>query len=224
MKFLMNRFRVAVLVILAQAAAASAQDWVKVAKLVSPAVVKVVACDEQGRTLGFGSGFVIRADGLVATNYHVVQKAPCAKVYTSNGAAYEVEGVVAFDTKKDFVILKVAGARLTAAPLGNSDLVRVGEAVAAIGHPQGSDGTVSNGIISGIRDDGEVVWLQTTAAISPGSSGGPLINRRAEVIGMITFFGASENWKWRMPKTSAPWAWHTGWQSMRSPKAPRFRR
>lgn len=140
---------------------------------------------------GLGSGFIIDANGTVLTNNHVVEDADVVRVKLQDGRSFEAE-VLGRDPLTDVALLKLKGApgNLPAVPLGDSDAVRVGDAVMAIGNPFGLDYSVSAGILSararnihaGPYDD----FLQTDAAINPGNSGGPLFNMSGEVIGMNT--------------------------------------
>lgn len=142
---------------------------------------------------GMGSGLIIRADGYVLTNNHVVEGADTVRVELSDGRKLTAE-VVGTDPATDLAVLKVDADNLLAATLGDSDEIQVGDWVLAIGSPFGLDQTVTAGIISGknrvqqIIGDGEGFedFLQTDAAINPGNSGGPLVNLRGEVVGINT--------------------------------------
>ena len=134
--------------------------------------------------LRLGSGFFVRK-GLVATNLHVVEDA--AKGYAKRvgqETKYVIEGITARDDGNDLVIIKVSALDVPALTLGDSDAVQVGEAVYAVGNPRGLDGTFSQGVISSIREVKTRKRLQFTAPISPGSSGGPVLNEVGEVIGI----------------------------------------
>jgi S1-C subfamily serine protease len=135
-----------------------------------------------------GSGFFVDSHGTLVTNHHVVEKASSVAVKTSDGAYYLVEGVLADDAEHDLAVLKVKGRNFAFLPLGDSNKVRLGDRVIAIGSPLGLESTVSDGIVSGLREEGDSEVIQTTAPISPGSSGGVLLNSRGEVIGVTTFF------------------------------------
>jgi hypothetical protein len=152
------------------------------------AAVLLVVSDKAGKEMRQGSGFVISNDGKFVTNYHVIEDADSALVKFSNGAFYLVEGVLGVDPAKDLAVLKAAGKDLPWLPLGNSDSVLVGEHVVAVGSPLAIEGSVSDGIISAVREinfrQGSLTTLQTTAPISPGSSGGALLNMKGEVIGV----------------------------------------
>jgi serine protease Do len=134
-----------------------------------------------------GSGFIVNKAGYVITNEHVIEDAKEIRVTTRDGHQYKGQ-LVGRDTKSDIALIKIdAGHDLMAAPLGDSDGLRVGEWVMAIGDPFGFDHSVTVGIVSaknrfipGNYDD----FIQTDASINPGNSGGPLINLRGEVIGV----------------------------------------
>jgi S1-C subfamily serine protease len=153
----------------------------------SPAVVRVVVRNRDFQVVGLGSGFVVTSDGLIVTNYHVVADAFYANVQFPRGDSYLVEGLVGADSDADLALLKVNATSLPVLDLAGRVLPPVGTQVFAIGNPAGLTNTLSEGIISGhrTRDDG-VSELQTTAAISPGSSGGPLLDCTAKVLGVTT--------------------------------------
>ena len=140
--------------------------------------------DRNGKTLGFGSGFFVKSN-LIATNYHVIEGAArgTAKLIDKH-TTYNIEGTTATDKMNDLAILKVAAYGIKPLSLGDSDAVRVGETVYVAGNPKGLEGTLSNGIISSLRDKDTKGRLQMTAPISPGSSGGPVLNYKGEVIGI----------------------------------------
>jgi serine protease Do len=137
-----------------------------------------------------GSGFIINPQGLILTNSHVIEEADKIKVVLRDEREFEAQ-VIGRDTKTDLALLKVqAKGDLPAVPLGNSDALRIGEWVMAIGNPFGLSHTVTAGIVSakgriigaGQYDD----FIQTDASINPGNSGGPLFNTRGEVVGINT--------------------------------------
>jgi len=139
---------------------------------------------------GVGSGFVISSDGYILTNNHVVEDAENIKVKLANGNEYDAS-VVGRDPKTDLAVIKIAGARdLHPLVLGNSDNLKVGSWVVAVGSPFGLEQTVTQGIVSG---KGRVIgsgpyddYIQTDASINPGNSGGPLVNMKGEVVGINT--------------------------------------
>ena len=147
-----------------------------------------------GQSSALGSGFVIDKSGHIVTNYHVVRDAGEVTVSFSNRDTVKAE-VVGTDASTDLAVLRVATAAnaLTPLPLGNSDVVRVGDPVVAIGNPFGLDRTVTSGIVSALQ---RLITapnrftidhvIQTDAPINPGNSGGPLLNARGQVIGVNT--------------------------------------
>ncbi|MBI4635978.1 MAG: trypsin-like peptidase domain-containing protein [Candidatus Rokubacteria bacterium] len=136
-----------------------------------------------------GSGFVIDARGIVVTNAHVVEDATSVQVRLSDGRRFPGT-VIGKDTRVDLALLKIDGAsNLMALPLGDSNRLRVGELVLALGHPFGLEQTVSFGIVS--RKGAPLAiaapgfdFIQTDAAVNPGNSGGPLVNMAGEVVGV----------------------------------------
>src|SRR5437899_2922263 len=156
--------------------------------------------DANGQPLSVGSGFFVH-DGEVASNLHVVQGA--ARGYTKlvgEKTKYDIEGITAVDPERDLVVLKISAGRSQVLPLGNSDAVQVGEPVYAVGNPQGLEGTFSQGIVSSIREVGTDKLLQITAPISPGSSGGPVLSGKGEVIGVaVATFRGGQNLNFAIP-------------------------
>ncbi len=142
-----------------------------------------------GSALAFGSGFVIDPEGVIITNFHVLEGADDAHVELES-ARYDVVSVLAASEDWDLAVIKIDARHLTALPLGvGIDAVVVGEEVMAVGNPEGLEGTVSSGIVSALRFDSDmdINLIQTTTPISKGSSGGPLLNMRGEVIGVNTY-------------------------------------
>ncbi|HWU98581.1 MAG TPA: DegQ family serine endoprotease [Oxalicibacterium sp.] len=134
---------------------------------------------------GVGSGFIISADGYVMTNAHVVEGADEVYVTLTDKREFKAK-IIGSDKRTDVAIVKIEGSNLPRLTMGDSDKIRVGEWVIAIGSPFGLDNTVTAGIVSAkARDTGEYLPLiQTDVAVNPGNSGGPLINMRGEVIGI----------------------------------------
>ena len=161
-----------------------AQTVPEIAEKALAATVYLEMYDSNGVILGIGSGFFIRKN-QIATNYHVIKGAMrgTAKL-VGKSTTYTIEGVTATDKTNDLVILKVPASGVKSLSLGDSDVVRIGEAVYVAGNPKGLEGTFSNGIISSLRDRSTKERLQMTAPISPGSSGGPVLNSKGEVIGV----------------------------------------
>jgi S1-C subfamily serine protease len=164
-----------------------------VANQQADAVVEITAKDQAGKSFARGSGFLVRSDGVLVTNEHIIDGAASASVELSNGDTFDDVVLLDSDKRRDLVILKVKALNTPTSKLGDSDLLVVGQHVIAIGNPEGLTRSVSDGIVSAIRQHegigGKVI--QTTAPISPGSSGGLLLNDSGEVIG-VTAFGALE--------------------------------
>jgi hypothetical protein len=152
------------------------------------AIVSIVMSNKDGHPIAQGSGFLISKDGRVVTNYHVIKSGSSALVKLPNGTFFTVDGVLASDKNRDVAIIKAHGSNFRTLTLGDSDRLQVGEEVVAIGNPLSLESTVSNGIISAIRtvENEGGKFVQITAPISPGSSGGPLFNMAGEVVGITT--------------------------------------
>ena len=162
----------------------------QIAEDILPSTVLLEMKDSNGQRYGLGSGFFVR-EGEIATNFHVVEGAyeGSAKLFDQT-ERYDIEGYTALDVNNDLIILKIKDRDQTivsraALPLGDSESVRPGDQIYAVGNPEGLEGTISDGIISGIRilNTGDK-RIQITAPISPGSSGGAVLNTDGEVIGV----------------------------------------
>jgi serine protease Do len=147
-----------------------------------------------GVARGTGSGFIIRSDGLILTNAHVVDGADRVTVTLKDGLRLRGR-VIGEDRRMDVAVIKIREQNLPVVSMGNSDRLKPGEWAIAIGNPLGLDNTVTVGIISNTgRSSSDIIgargrgksFIQTDAAINPGNSGGPLLNQRGEVIGMNT--------------------------------------
>jgi len=138
-----------------------------------------------------GSGFIVKADGYILTNNHVVEGADKIKVILADKREFNAK-LIGTDRETEVAVIKIDAEDLPAAMLGDSDVLQVGELVMAIGNPFALSHTVTNGIVSATGRSGvlETVtyqdFIQTDAAINPGNSGGPLVNIRGEVIGINT--------------------------------------
>ncbi|MFZ4456985.1 MAG: S1C family serine protease [Bacteroidales bacterium] len=159
------------------------QDTKTIASNILKSTVSIVVKDANSQTLGLGSGFIIE-NGLVVTNVHVIKGAK--SVYIKNmdsSVEYKSLGYVAIDKKNDLVILKVPS--LTGQSLQFSNNTQeVGEKIYVVGNPSGLSGTFTDGLISGIRDFESRKLIQISAPISPGSSGGPVVNGDSELVGI----------------------------------------
>lgn len=162
--------------------------------------VSIITLDNIAQPLGFGSGFII-GDELVVTNVHVIEG--CSSAYVLiNGQQkkYIVSGYVSIDKTNDLVLLKVVGLIGEKLKLASDFIPEIGEKIYAVGNPKGLNGTFSEGIISGIREFGMYQVLQITAPISPGSSGGPVINSVGDVVGVaFASFDSGQNLNFAIP-------------------------
>ncbi|MFA4918822.1 MAG: tetratricopeptide repeat protein [Thermodesulfovibrionales bacterium] len=167
----------------------------------SKAVVVIYAYDKEGNPINQGSGFIVREDGAVVTNYHVISNAAFIKIKAGANKVLNVEGLLYIDKENDLVILKADDKNLPTVKLGDADNVGIGEKVYVIGSPQGFENTISDGILGGIREIGTNMKIfQITAPISEGSSGGPVFNKNSEVIGIATFIiKEAQNLNFAMP-------------------------
>lgn len=165
-----------------------------VANAVRPSVVEIYTYSDSLHTslLGTGSGIIISEDGYIVTNAHVLQSDGYHQVITCDDETYDAK-IIGRDSKTDIAIVKISASGLKAATLGDSDEVVVGEQVMAIGNPAGLSGSVTDGIVSAvnrkIKADStgfEMNCIQTNADISPGNSGGALVNMYGQVIGITS--------------------------------------
>lgn len=168
------------------------------------AVAYIKIYDEDGEEIASGSGFNIDSNGIVVTNFHVISDASSVKCTYDNDKTYEMDYILNYNQTKDIAIIHLKDAsNLPVVNLGDSSKVELADDVLAIGNPLDFQNTISDGIISGIRTIFGIKLLQTTAAISPGSSGGPLFNAYGDVIGMTssTYMGA-QNMNFAVPINS----------------------
>jgi tetratricopeptide (TPR) repeat protein len=171
-------------------------------KRVEPSIVVILTYNKRGQLLGQGTGFFINTEGDVITNHHVLEGASRAEVKRNDGSTYPVKKILDDDKVGDLVRISVDIPQDVARPLPvSNDFPEVGERIFVIGTPLGLEKTVSDGIVSAVREIpgfGNVVQL--TAPISPGSSGSPVLNMKGEAIGVATFFiVAGQNLNFAIP-------------------------
>ena len=165
-----------------------AQDLLpELVRRIKPSAVAIETFDSRGEKLSRGSGFFVEADRIV-TNRHVLEGAYRAEIHSSTGTVYPVKGVLAVDAEGDIALLKidVPVNQIRPLPLDKTS-PQEGESVVVIGNPLGLEGSVTNGIVSAVRDIptfGRII--QITAPISSGSSGSPVVNMQGQVIGIAT--------------------------------------
>jgi len=167
---------------------AASQDLLpELVRRIKPSAVAIETFDSRGEKLSRGSGFFVEADRIV-TNRHVLEGAYRAEVHSSSGSVFPVRGVLAVDAEGDIALLKIDAPAppIRALPLDKTS-PQEGESVVVIGNPLGLEGSVTNGIVSAVRDIptfGRII--QITAPISSGSSGSPVVNMQGQVIGLAT--------------------------------------
>jgi hypothetical protein len=178
------------------------------------AIVQIVAMKEQGSTTELGTGFFISPDGLVVTNFHVIRSAASLAAVNNNGVLFPFEKIVSEPTGVDLAILKFRADDVPFLRLGESTDKVEGEKVIVIGNPFGFPGTVTDGIISGFRENRSLI--QITAPISHGSSGSPVMDENGQVVGVATWLcepGQNLNFAIAVEKVSAAVGWSTKYSS-----------
>ena len=203
----MKTFVLSILFVLLSQVTTYSQKPKDIAKDIFESTVLVLVEDESKQPMAFGSGFIF-ADGLVVTNYHVIRGAQGGYVKLVNKKQkYEILGAVHVDEANDIVLLSVPNI------IGKSvrvlkQLPEIGEVVYAIGNPRGLEGTFSQGIVSGLRnidENGNIKLIQITAPISPGSSGGPVVNEKGFVIGVaVATLKGGQNLNFCIPSSYLP--------------------
>ncbi|HXF43778.1 MAG TPA: trypsin-like peptidase domain-containing protein, partial [Pyrinomonadaceae bacterium] len=193
---------IAMLLLLVLASSSSGQEWLpELVKRIKPSAVALEAFDNRGNVLSRGSGFFVAADRIV-TNRHVIEGASRIEIQLLDGSRFIVKGVLAVDGEGDLALLQVEVPKSKAAVLqiGRTS-PQEGESVVVIGNPFGLQGSVSNGIVSAVREiSGYGRIIQITAPISPGSSGSPVVNMLGQVIGVATLQASEgENLNFAVP-------------------------
>jgi hypothetical protein len=169
-------------------------------KRVSPTVVLIEAVDSKGEATKLGSGFLVGSDGRILTNFHVIAHSKEATVRLANGDAYDDVEVLSVDKRKDIALIKIKALELPSVMLGRSSSVQIGSTIYSIGNPLGLQNTFSQGLISGVRQFDGYQYFQISAAISPGSSGGPVIANDGAVIGIaVGSFKGGQNLNLAIP-------------------------
>lgn len=191
MTIISNTFRL-LLFSLLLATGAFAQDLLpELVKRIKPSSVAIETFDARGNALSRGSGFFVAPDRIV-TNRHVIEKSSRVEVHLMDGKKFVVKGVLAVDGEGDLAMLQVDVPKAQAIPLPIVRSVpQEGESIVVVGNPFGLEGSVSNGIVSAVREiSGYGKIIQITAPISPGSSGSPVVNMFGQVIGIASLQAA----------------------------------
>lgn len=153
-------------------------------------VVVITHFGRNGKEDGVGAGFIVDADGLIATSLHVIGEARPIQVRLPDGKRYDVTEVYASDRKFDLALIRIAASKLPALSLGDSDALKQGAPVVAIGNPLGLEHSVVQGVVSAKREVEGVEMIQIAIPIEPGNSGGPLLDAKGRVQGIVTLKSA----------------------------------
>jgi S1-C subfamily serine protease len=190
---------------------AYSQAVIHVVETVSPAVISVFGRDNDGRG-GAGSGFIVMPDGYAITNSHVIDDRPKLTAETADGDRLRAE-LVGDDPATDLAVIRLAANSLPYGQLGDSDALRVGQLVIAMGSPLGLQSTVSTGVVSALgrsmrARDGRLIEniVQHAAPINPGNSGGPLVDSRGRIVGINTaIIAMAQGLGFAIPSNTAEW-------------------
>lgn len=172
----------------------------EIARQIFQRTVVIIAEDAGGRPTAIGSGFVV-AQGVVATNWHVIRGSARGYIkFIGFDKRLDITGVHAIDPQQDLALLSAGTGQITPVRLADSDTTQVGDGVFVAGAPRGLEGTFSNGIVSGIRTVTGIGLIQITAPISPGSSGGPVLDQTGSVIGVaVATYRDGQNLNFAVP-------------------------
>lgn len=168
------------------AAPTFALDAREIYQSASPSIVRITIMDANNRVKRLGSGFFVGNGRVIVTNYHVIEAAAIIQAETIIGDVFQIRTVLGIDKARDLALLQ---SPQPGCPLAlSAHISEIGEPVIALGNPKGFDRTLSQGVISGVRRKAGDVIYQIDAAISGGSSGGPILDKHGQVIGVATFF------------------------------------
>jgi serine protease Do len=150
----------------------------------STVVISVLGRD--GERSSLGSGFAVTKDGLIATNLHVIGEARPIIVTTADAKRFDVSEIYATDQRMDLAVVRIPANELKPLELGDSDAIKQGQEVVAIGNPRGYEHSVVSGVVSGLRPVDGKTLIQLAMPIEPGNSGGPVLDRTGHVLGLVT--------------------------------------
>lgn len=172
----------------------------EVFKRSAPAIVAVDCQGENGTRIGTASGFIVSDNGKIVTNLHVIQSCSSLVVRLTGGDVYDSTNVIEVDTRRDLALIRIKAAALPVLPLGDSNVLEVGQVVYSIGNPSGLQNTLQQGLISGFRDMPGYKLVQVSASINPGNSGGPILDEQARVIAVAAkMIAGAENLGFAIP-------------------------
>jgi len=184
--------RIVPLILMLEIVAASASpeqlDLRALAKRARPAVVLILGFDASGKVTKTGSGFFASSDGRLITNWHVIHGVSSAKAKTESGPVFDITGILAGSPRLDIAVLQANATDVSSLEINRGRAPEAGTRIAVIGSPVALEGTLSEGIVSADRQDpnGKGTWIQITAPVSPGSSGSPVLDEEAKVVGIAT--------------------------------------
>lgn len=189
-----------VVLVAATTGISNGQSVQEIARVGLSSTVTLVVYDAGGRIQGNGSGFVV-APGLVLTNHHVIENAYDVEAVLLGGEEGSwIDSLVLADPRLDLALLAFAGDIGVPLILRDSDRPEIGETIFAVGSPLGLEGTFTQGIVSGYRDLGSTQLMQISAPVSPGSSGGPVMDAEGRVVGVVVAsFADGQNLNFAVP-------------------------
>ena len=166
-----------------------AKDFKNLASLIKPSVVVIESVDRNGYEGGRGTGFVVREDGVIATNFHVIGEHRDFSIRFSDGRTFRPKSILAIDRNRDLALVKIDAKNLPVLQLGNSQELIPGQAILSIGNPLGYEHSVSRGVVAAIRElefgDGRPM-VQVAIPIEPGSSGSPALDLNGKVVAILS--------------------------------------
>ena len=166
-----------------------AKDFKNLASLIKPSVVVIESVDRNGYEGGRGTGFVVREDGVIATNFHVIGEHRDFSIRFSDGRTFRPQSILAIDRNRDLALIKVDAKKLPVLQLGDSQELIPGQAILSIGNPLGYEHSVSRGVVAAIRElefgDGRPM-VQVAIPIEPGSSGSPALDLNGKVVAILS--------------------------------------
>ncbi len=171
-----------------QAATASSApaSFEQLTERVRKSVALIMSDGRDGRREGLGSGFIVSPDGLIVTNFHVIGQGRGVHVQLADGRQFDCGAIHASDRALDLAVLRIDAKDLTPLELGNSDELKQGQAVLALGNPRGLANSVVAGVVSGVREMEGRPMIQLAIPIEQGNSGGPLVDMQGRVQGVLT--------------------------------------